>query len=205
MKATATGPYTCEIAFRNGDPSGSVTLLLTSYSYIGVDGPQHPGARMRRQEPDPADPDRPGIRLDIGQAADVAVDDNFIIPDLTRPILFTGDVQWTSCRRSDDEVKCTEDDTDTSATIGFHVSVFQWNSTRTGYCSTWSAPFTMEHIDGTTVHHAVTYSAATFVPNPSCPAAARIKIYVKNFGGHATDGALAIHLNNTTVLEAMPK
>jgi len=60
------------------------------------------------QPPDPADPDHPGIRLDIGEAADVAVDDNFIIPDRTRPILFTGDVQWTSCRPVHGEVNCED-------------------------------------------------------------------------------------------------
>jgi hypothetical protein len=209
LRATAQGPYTCEIGFVNGDPAteAPTTLDISEHSYIGIDGPQDPGSMMRREpnpEPEPGEGRGPsGFRLDIGQTADVAVENDFVIPDLGRPILFTGDVQWTVCRTSDDEVGCIGRSAD-YATIGFHLSVFQWNNAGTGYCSTWSAPFTYKRVDGRTTHHATTYSAGTFVPDPSCPARARVKIYVRNFGGQDGDGALAVH-SRGTVLEAMPQ
>ena len=135
---------------------------------------------------------------------DASEEDDFIIPDLTKPVRVSGDVQWTACNgQYDPEVGCLPSDPANTATIGFHVSVFQWNSAGTAYCHTWSAPFTYDSISSSGTHHTVTYSSATFQPNPNCPTRARIKIYIKNVGDPG-DGALAVHANST-VLVARPE
>lgn len=190
-EAPRTGGYTCYAAFDILGEGNPGAVLLSDQSYVENSGPLHPSSQDVRE---------PIHHLLIGNHdADVAVDDDFTIPDLNKQIAISGDVLWTLCQPSDDgpdEPPCPG----TSGSIGnlrYTVAVFQRGPWGQEYCHEWTDTKTASI--GSDVHHATSYGGGTFVPNPSCGTSARLKIFVKNIG---TD-PIGIHKRGT-ILAAIP-
>lgn len=166
----------------NNGTNGEGVITLSAASY--VENIPVPAGSESLKEP-------VSRRLVAGQAVDIAVDDDFTIPDLSRPVAISGDVSWTVCRPYDhddfpdfpDNTICKSDDPDPSAaTIQTQISVFQRGPAGQEWCYQWNANNPVKST-ATDRHHGVIYGGGSFTPNPACGTSARVKIWVKNAAG----------------------